>query len=79
MIFWNTHRLIIVVIFPRHFSSLTGQSVGDRWQDIAELCRPFADDHINVLNDVHVLMAGLRANQEDLTDTLMNTLRDKVR
>ncbi|XP_072015549.1 tetratricopeptide repeat protein 38-like [Amphiura filiformis] len=57
---------------------LEGQNVGDRWQDIIDLCRPHVEDHVIMLNDIHVLMGCLGARHTDLTKKLMDTLREYV-
>ncbi|XP_050392408.1 tetratricopeptide repeat protein 38 isoform X1 [Patella vulgata] len=55
---------------------LEGVDIGDRWNDVYELCRPHCEDHILAFNDIHILMACLGANQKQATDQLMSSLRD---
>lgn len=49
-----------------------GVNVGERWENVYEICRPHVDDHIMVFNDVHFLMTYLRARKgkEEKTDEL---------
>jgi len=41
-------------------------SVGDRWSELVELCKPHKDDHQIVFNDAHLMMAYLGGNDEDI-------------
>ena len=40
-------------------------SVGDRWSDLVELCKPHKDDHLLVFNDAHLMMSYLGSNDEE--------------
>ncbi|KAI8493727.1 Tetratricopeptide repeat protein 38 [Branchiostoma belcheri] len=52
--------------------------VGTRWEDLYETCRPHADDHILVFNDLHVLMSCLGAKQDQAAKKLVNSLKDFI-
>ncbi|KAK7489432.1 hypothetical protein BaRGS_00019376 [Batillaria attramentaria] len=58
---------------------MEGVDVGDRWQDVLEVCRPHLDDHILVFNDVHMLLACLGAGKNDAVQRLMNSIEEFVR
>ena len=53
-------------------SEFQGVNVGDRWENVYEICRPHIDDHIIVFNDVHFLMTylGARKGKKEKTDEL---------
>ena len=54
-------------------------NVGERWNDIYEVCRPHIDDHILTFNDVHILLSCFRSNHKETTDKMMKSIKDFVR
>ncbi|CAH1251951.1 TTC38 [Branchiostoma lanceolatum] len=58
--------------------NMEGVDVGSRWEDLYETCRPHADDHILVFNDLHVLMSCLGAKQDEAAKKLVNALKNFV-
>ncbi|XP_066270383.1 tetratricopeptide repeat protein 38-like [Branchiostoma lanceolatum] len=58
--------------------NMEGVDVGSRWEDLYETCRPHADDHILIFNDLHVLMSCLGAKQDEAAKKLVNALKSFV-
>lgn len=54
---------------------MEGVDIGDRWNDIFEVCRPHIDDHILAFNDIYVLMSCLGARQTDTVEKLMVSIK----
>ncbi|KAJ8322004.1 hypothetical protein KUTeg_000475, partial [Tegillarca granosa] len=57
---------------------MEGQNVKDRWDAIAEVCRPHMDDHILAFNDVHMLMSFLGKKDNELAEQFMTSLKNFV-
>lgn len=55
---------------------LTGQDVGDRWQELASAWDSHADGKLYPFNDWHAVMAYLGAGRRDQVDRLLSALRD---
>ncbi|RCV90075.1 tetratricopeptide repeat protein [Billgrantia montanilacus] len=55
---------------------LTGQNVGDRWQELADTWDRHADGKLYPFNDWHAVMAYLGAGRDDQVTRLLATLRD---
>lgn len=55
---------------------LTGQDVGNRWQELAEAWDSHADGNLYPFNDWHAVMAYLGAGRGDRIDRLLSALRD---
>ncbi|XP_014675492.1 PREDICTED: tetratricopeptide repeat protein 38-like isoform X2 [Priapulus caudatus] len=54
---------------------MEGVRVGqERWEDVAEICRPYADDHMLVFNDCHLLMSFLGAKKSGYAERLMSSV-----
>ncbi|PVD31803.1 hypothetical protein C0Q70_07221 [Pomacea canaliculata] len=58
---------------------MEGVNIGDRWEDVFELCRPHLDDHILVFNDIHFLLGCLGAGKADATKYFINSFEEFVR
>ena len=59
------------------FSS--GVSVGDRWEGVRELVRPYVTDHRLIFHDYHLLLGCLGLKDKELTATLMDSLQEFVK
>ena len=59
--------------------TVTGVDVGERWQEVFEVCRPHLDDHILVFNDAHLLMACLGAGKEDGVKQMMDSIENFIK
>ncbi|XP_067666237.1 tetratricopeptide repeat protein 38-like isoform X2 [Haliotis asinina] len=57
---------------------MEGVDVGERWNDIYDVCRPHVDDHILAFNDVHILMACLASKQPDAAKQMMESIKQFV-
>ncbi|MGR2738113.1 tetratricopeptide repeat protein [Billgrantia sp. Q4P2] len=55
---------------------LTGQDVGNRWQELAQAWDSHADGKLYPFNDWHAVMAYLGAGRGDRIDRLLSALRD---
>ncbi|XP_014670355.1 PREDICTED: tetratricopeptide repeat protein 38-like [Priapulus caudatus] len=56
-----------------------GVTVGqERWEDVAEVCRPRLDEHTSVFNDCHLLMACLSAKKSSDVDHLIGSIKTYV-
>ncbi|KAK7091233.1 hypothetical protein V1264_008945 [Littorina saxatilis] len=58
---------------------MEGVNMGDRWEEVFEICRPHLDDHILVFNDVHLLLACLGANKGDAVKQMMDSIENFIR
>ncbi|XP_072015550.1 tetratricopeptide repeat protein 38-like [Amphiura filiformis] len=58
---------------------MEGVKIGDRWEDVYEICRPNIDDHCFVFNDTHMLMSCLGAKKPDVAKKMVNSLRNWAR
>ncbi|QTF91745.1 tetratricopeptide repeat protein [Halomonas sp. BM-2019] len=55
---------------------LTGQDVGQRWQELAQAWDSHADGRLYPFNDWHAVMAYLGAERDDQVERLLTALRD---
>lgn len=58
--------------------SLTGQDVGERWQELAIAWDQHADGQLYPFNDWHAVMAYLGAGRDARVEALMATLRNNL-
>ncbi|XP_071101465.1 tetratricopeptide repeat protein 38-like [Haliotis cracherodii] len=58
---------------------MEGVDVGERWNNVYDVCRPHIDDHILAFNDVHMLLACLGAKKSDAVKQLMDSLKQFVK
>ncbi|SDJ13990.1 tetratricopeptide repeat protein [Billgrantia gudaonensis] len=56
--------------------TLTGQDVGERWQELAAAWDQHADGRLYPFNDWHAVMAYLGAGRDDRVEELLATLRE---
>lgn len=56
--------------------TLTGQDVGERWQELATVWDQHADGKLYPFNDWHAVMAYLGAGRNDQVEALLTTLRN---
>lgn len=56
--------------------TLTGQDVGERWQELAAAWDQHADGRLYPFNDWHAIMAYLGAGRDDRVEALLATLRE---
>ncbi|MGO1535063.1 MAG: tetratricopeptide repeat protein [Halomonas sp.] len=56
--------------------ALTGQDVGERWQELAIAWDQHADGQLYPFNDWHAVMAYLGADRDDRVEALLTTLRN---
>lgn len=59
--------------------TLTGQDVGERWQELATAWDRHADGKLYPFNDWHAVMAYLGAGRNDQVEALLTTLRNTGR
>lgn len=59
--------------------ALTGQDVGERWQELAAAWDQHADGKLYPFNDWHAVMAYLGAGRDDRVEALLATLRNTGR
>ena len=55
-----------------------GVNVGDRWEDVYEICRPHLDDHTTVFNDAHYLMSCLGAKKQNSVKLFLDSIDDYI-
>uniref|UniRef100_A0A8D0H1Z4 Tetratricopeptide repeat protein 38 n=1 Tax=Sphenodon punctatus TaxID=8508 RepID=A0A8D0H1Z4_SPHPU len=55
---------------------LEGVNVGDRWQNVIQLTRKHAKNHVWLFNDAHILMSSLGAKDHKTTKEFLTTLQE---
>ncbi|KAJ3595808.1 hypothetical protein NHX12_002222 [Muraenolepis orangiensis] len=55
---------------------MEGVCVKDRWRELLQITKPHTDDHVTLFNDAHFLMASLGAREADVSQRLLEGLRD---
>lgn len=58
---------------------LAGIEVGERWNEVFDLCRPHFDDHVLAFNDIHLLFSSVGAKNRDATNYLLTSLQEFIR
>ena len=56
--------------------SIIGVDVGGRWKELFETIRPHIDDHVLNFNDNHILLACLGANEKQVVNQMMDSIKD---
>ncbi|XP_065665073.1 tetratricopeptide repeat protein 38 [Hydra vulgaris] len=57
---------------------IQGVYVGERWEDIYEICQFRLNDHVTVFNDAHYLMSCLGAKKEQSVNLFLRSVNDYI-
>ena len=58
---------------------MLGLDVGERWQDVADICTGRIGDRLRPFNDLHFIMALAMAGRRDAAEAMLNSMKDFVR